>query len=254
MKKFLFSMLLCATTFGLVSCQNEDQGPSLTKTNYTLYSDATTKIEGAGLSNAEWDSENEFVASAEGDELTSFLVGSTTIKSGSSKIFVTVKPRYTLYTEPLMLWGYTKSQIIAKLGTPKSETATSIIYETGNSSVPYKLYLFENNCLASCGVVAQLSVASNLVDFIGERYVIVSVEGTTATFAHCYGKISDPNIDYVGQMGYSSSIGGFAVVYVPSSSSSTLALNLEESRGDVKKMSSFVAVEKAALDSGVRIK
>ena len=247
-------MLLCTATFGFLSCQNAVQGPSLTKTNYTLYSDATTKIEGVGLSNAVWNSENEFVASAEGEDLTSFLVGSTTIKSGSSKMFVTVKPRYTLYTEPLMLWGYTKSQIIAKCGTPKSETATSIIYETGNSSVPYKLYLFENNCLTSCGVVAQLSVASNLVDFIGERYVIVSAEGTTATFAHCYGKISDPNIDYVGQMGYSSSIGGFAVVYVPSSSSSTLELDLEESRGCAKKTPAFAVVEKALSDSGVRIK
>ena len=84
--------------------------------------------------------------------------------------------------------------------------------------------------------------------------LIFSAEGTTATFAHCYGKISNPNVDYGGQMGYSSSIGGFAVVYVPSSSSSTLALNLEESRGDVKRMSSFVAVEKAVLDSGVRVK
>ena len=165
-------------------------------------------------------------------------MGSTTIKSGDLKMFVTVKPRYTLYTEPLMLWGYTKSQTIAKCGTPKSETATSIIYETGNSSVPYKLYLFENNCLASCGVVAQLSVASNLVDFIGERYVIVSAEGTTATFAHCYGKISDPHIDYVGQMG----------------SSSTLELDLEESRGCAKKTPAFAVVEKALSDSGVRIK
>ena len=247
-------MLLCTATLGFISCQKEGTDPSLTKTNYTLYSNATTKIEGVGLLNAVWNSENEFVASAESDELTSFLVGSTTIKSGDSKIFVTVKPRYTLYTEPLMLWGYTKSQIIAKCGTPKSETDTSIIYETGNSSVPYKLYLFENNCLTSCGVVAQLSVASNLVDFIGERYVIVSAEGTTATFAHCYGKISDPNIDYGGQMGYSSSIGGFAVVYVPSSSSSTLELDLEESRGCAKKTPAFAVVEKALSDSGVRIK
>ena len=247
-------MLLCTATFGFLSCQNAVQGPSLTKTNYTLYSDATTKIEGVGLSNAVWNSENEFVASAEGEDLTSFLVGSTTIKSGSSKMFVTVKPRYTLYTEPLMLWGYTKSQIIAKCGTPQSETATSILYETGNSSVPYTLYLFENNCLTSCGVVAQLSVASNLVNFIGERYVIVSAEGTTATFAHCYGKISNPNIDYIGQMGYSSSIGGFAVVYVPRSNGSTITLDLEESRGVLEKIPAFAAAEKAVSYSGVGIK
>jgi hypothetical protein len=249
-------MLLCVSTLGFLSCQSEEKGPNLIKTNYTLYSDATTQIEGSGLSDVVWDSDNEFVATAEDDELTSFLVGSATIKSGGSTMLVTVKPRYTLYTEPYMLWGYTKSQIIAKCGTPKSETDDALLYETGNSYVPYALYLFENSRLTSCGVVAQVSVASNLVDFLGERYIFLSLEGTTATFAHCYGKVSDPNVDYGGQLGYSSSIGGFAVVYVPSSSnknSSTLELNLDETRGCVENIPAFTAVEKAFLESGVSI-
>lgn len=249
-------MLLCTVAIGFVSCQSENQDLNLTKTNYTLYSDATTKIEGSDLSNTVWDSDNEFVAVAEGDVLTSKLVGSTTIKSGNSNIFVTVKPRYTLYKEPEMLWGCTKKQIIAKCGTPTSTSGDTVIYETGNYAAPYELYLFENDRLTSCGVLVQLSYSSNLIDFIGERYVIIAVEGATATFVHCYGKISDPKFDYGGQLAYQSSLGGLLVGYVANSSnssSSEVSVDLEQSRGAVQTKVFDIAT-KALLKSGITIK
>ncbi len=246
-------MLLCVATFGLSSCEKD--GLNLSKTSYTLYSDDSTKIEGSYLDNIVWDSQNEFVATAEGNILTSILVGSTTLSCGDATISVTVKPRHTLYIEPYMKWGCSKSDIIAKFGTPDSETDTALGYATGNSAAPLVMYMFNSDKLTSCGVAVKMSYASELVDFIAERYVILEVDGTAATFVHCYGKVSDPKFDYGGQMDYSSSLGGFIVAYIPNSnetsnSNVTLGLDLEGTRG-VEKTSTFNDLEKAIIDSNI---
>ncbi|MBR2026432.1 MAG: hypothetical protein IKA07_04775 [Alistipes sp.] len=221
MKKLFIMMLLCATMAYFPSCEKE--GPTLGKSNYTLRSEESTTIEGMGLSGVVWSSNNEFVATAENDVLTSNKVGSTTLSCGDAVISVTVKPRYTLYNEPYVSWGCSISSIKSQYGQPYSETDTSLIYQTANSAAPLIIYMFENNCLTSYGVVVPLSYGDILVDFIAERYVIVAVEGTTATFVHAYGKFSDPQIDYWGQMAYSNSIEGFIVMYVPYNNTSNSA-------------------------------
>jgi len=46
----------------------------------------------------------------------------------------------------------------------------------------------------------------------------VNTSTYTATFAHCYGRKDNPQVDYAGKMAYQSSIGGILVVYASNSS------------------------------------
>lgn len=224
MKKIFGLMLLCATMVGTMSCEQDvDEVGSkvlLSKTSYTMYSDATADIEGIGLDNAIWSSNNEYVATANGNTLSSDKIGSTNLYCNGQKISVTVKPRYTLYTEPDMSWGSSKSSIISKYGTPFADDGQTIMYETTNTFVPYIAYMFNETGLFACGAVVQLTAGSTLVDFLGERYVFYSVNTSTytASFAHCYGRKDSPQVDYAGQMAYNSSMGGILVVYAGNNS------------------------------------
>jgi hypothetical protein len=99
MKKILGLILLCVTMAGATSCTQENDNAEkvlLSKTSYTMYSDATTTIEGSGLTNATWSSDNEFVAVANGNTISSDKVGSTNLYCNGQKISVTVKPSYSL--------------------------------------------------------------------------------------------------------------------------------------------------------------
>ena len=217
MKRIIYLMILIVIGAYVSSCEmDQDGGNVLTKTSYSLKSDSSTSIEGNIPSSAVWDSQNEFVATAAGCNLSSHFVGSTYLQWNGNNIKVDVKPRYNLYDEPDMSWGSSLNTIISRYGTPDNESGNMILYETGNKAVPYELYQFSNNSLVACGVVVHLEYGSSLVDFIGERCLFYSVDSYnyTADFAHCYGKIDNPQIDYIGQMAFSSSIGGILVIYV----------------------------------------
>lgn len=229
MKKFYYLLLPLAAMFALNSCGDDDEpdNTKLTKTSYTLYHEGTEALEGSNLNSLAWDSENEFVATAKDGIVTGQYVGQTNVKAAGKNLSFTVevKPLYHTYTEPSLDWGMSLSAIKAKHGAPYSESSKSLIYETGNTNAPLVLYSFEDNQLSSIGVVCKLSVGSQLVDFLTERYVVVDVNESkyTATLLHCYGKISDPKTDYGVVMGYSSSISGILVVYAPLTDSSSRA-------------------------------
>lgn len=217
MKRVIYLMILIVMGAYVSSCEKtHDGGSVLTKTSYSLKSDSSTGIDGNVPSSAVWDSQNEYVATAIGRNLSSHFIGSTYLQWNGNTIKVDVKPRYNLYDEPDMSWGTSLNTIISRYGAPDKESGNMILYETGNKAVPYELYQFSNNSLTACGVVAHLEYGSSLVDFLGERYLFYSVDtyNYTADFAHCYGKKNNPQIDYVGQMAFSSSIGGIVVVYV----------------------------------------
>lgn len=228
MKKFCGLMLLCATMMGIVSCEtNDNQGITLSKINYSLYSDANTTIEGSGLTNAVWKSNDEFVASANGNQLTSFKIGSTYLSCNGQKINVKVMPRFTSFKEPDMSWGSNKNTIIAQNGTPYSNQEDAIIYKTNNPNSPLIVYMFEGAKLAACGMLVPFSAGNNLVDFLDERYVFYSVNTTTykANFAHCYGTKDAPTIDYAGQMAFDSSLNGILVLYIGNNTTKSVDSN-----------------------------
>lgn len=220
MKKVFSLMLLLATMPMYTACGGDDDEPDNTKlsqTSYTMYSEDTQDIKGSNLSDIVWSSENEFVATVKNNVITGQLVGKTTVKSATKNMTfsVEVKPRYNTYEEPYLYWGASKSAIKAKYGTPISEDANSLVYQTSNPDAPMMIYMFENGKMSSAGVVCEVSIADELGDFLVERYVPVDVDNDSnlVTLLHCYGKMSDPQTDYAVVMGYSSEIRGIVIAY-----------------------------------------
>lgn len=197
-----------------------------------MYHGNTEYIEGINVSGLIWNSENEFVATVDNDLIKGQFVGKTTVRSttGNLSFIVEVNARHHLYEEPLLDFGASKEEIKAKRGKPKSEDATSLLYETGNVNVPYELYVFQNGGLYTCGVVCKLTIASTLAEFLTERYLTVKVDMNkySATLMHCYGKIKDPQIDYGVAMQYQSSLGGLLVAYTQTNNKTRNDLDVKQ--------------------------
>lgn len=231
MKKILFYTLLYIVAItSSYSCGEYDDWEyliTLYKTFYIMHPNEIATIDGCGLDVAKWNSKNEFVAVAKADKITSNKIGTTTISYNGQGIRVTVNPNHHLYTEPDMSWGSNKSSIISKYGVPYADNGNTILYKTSNSDVPFIAYMFNEGGLFSCGAIVLLSAGGRLLDFLDERYVFYSVNiyDYTASFAHCYGKKDNPQIDYAGQMAYQSSIGGILVVYANNRSTRSVDIN-----------------------------
>ena len=218
--KNLFSTILpvVAASVVLVGCSKDDGGADagkLTKSSYVMYQDDTFYIEGENISNVEWDSENEFVATVEDGVITGQFVGETIVTSGAGNLSfsVEVRPQYHIYDDPYMKWGASKAAVMAKLGAPYSEGKDNLAYMTTNTNAPLVIYMFENDRLVSCGVACK--TAYRLSYFLMERYVPVDVDvdNYSATLLHCYGKKNDPQVDYGVMMTYNSTVGAILVVY-----------------------------------------
>lgn len=224
MKKIFSLMLLLATLLTFTACSgDEPDNTKLSQTSYMMYHGDKQSVNGSNCSDIVWSSENEFVATVRNNVITGQYVGKTTVNSTTKNLTfsVEVRPKYNTYEEPYLDWGASKSAIKAKYGTPKSEDTNSLLYQTSNSNAPIMLYVFENGEMSTCGVVCKVSTAYELGDFLVERYVPVKVDvdNYSATLLHCYGKISDPQVDYGVAMQYNSSIGGILVAYTHVNSS-----------------------------------
>lgn len=239
-------MLLLATLLTFTACGGDDEpdNTKLSQTSYTTYHDDTQEIKGTNLSDIVWSSENEFVATVKNNVITGQYVGKTMVKSTTKNMSfsVEVKPKYNTYEEPYLDWGASKSAIKAKYGTPKSEDTNSLLYQTSNSSAPIMLYVFENGKMSTCGVVCKISTAYELGDFLVERYVPVKVDvdNYSATLLHCYGKISDPQVDYGVAMQYNSSIGGILVAYTHVNSSKSRSVDNIDYEAAVQSLESAI--------------
>lgn len=219
MKKVLLLAFIAAMS--VTSCT--DKEATLSKTHYTLYHSTKERIQGTDVENIGWSSNNEFVATIADGIIEGQYVGNTRVESteGGLVFSVDVRPRHHLYDEPDMDWGASKSTIISRHGQPYSSSSESLTYKSNNPQAPYYVYMFNNTGLYGIGVAVLVSAASELADFLLERYVVYSVNMNTytASFAHCYGKVKDPKIDYAVGMQYSSSIGGIIVAYIKGNTS-----------------------------------
>lgn len=227
MKK-LFLLALVAT-MSMTSCSKEENEVSLSKMSYTLYHSQNEKIQGTNVNNLNWQSNNDFVAIISDGVIKGQFVGKTNVHESAHGLSfnVEVKPKYNLYDEPDMDWGTSIATIKSRYGTPYSSNSESLIYKSDNKNAPYYIYVFKNGIMQSCGLVVPLSAASLLVDFLSERYLTYDVDMSkyTANFAHCYGSIVNPQIDYIIEMAYSSSMGGIVVAYVPTNTKANVAVN-----------------------------
>lgn len=248
MKKVFSLMLLLATMIVFSACggDDEDEPQTLSQTDYEIYAGETVAVKGTGLKDVVWHHSDRFVAEVSGDAvLSAHKVGQAQINTSSIRtpINVTVKPKVTMYSEPLIhtsqkcingqlvttqkgagmyLWGTsTIDSYVKDSGLPwelVSKTSELIVYDTGNTATPLISYMFDEygRIYGTC-IYMNYLYASQLPDFLDERFVIYSVDSSnyTADFAHIH--IYDDGskkINYAGRMALSSSSGMILIVYV----------------------------------------
>lgn len=184
MKKYLLMMLtIFSVCVALVSCSSSDDD--------NVFSISQSEISFTGNNNiikltssaqgVSWESENPYVASVSNDgSVKSVHVGETYIVAHSGgkvkKCKVIVRPKYSLFMEPITEFGVSKDEVIKRCGTPFSESTNDLIYsnQTNSQSIYYK---FENGKLSSCTVILKATTEIlNISDFLIERYEIVPSE------------------------------------------------------------------------------
>lgn len=182
MKKYLLVMLtIISVGVALVSCSSSDD-------NDDVFSISQSEISFTGNNNVikltssaqgvSWESENPYVASVSNDgSVKSVHVGETYIVAHSGgkvkKCKVVVRPKYSLFMEPITEFGISKDEVIKRCGTPFSESTNDLIYsnQTNDNAIYYK---FENDKLVSCMVILKATIEiPNISEFLIERYEIV---------------------------------------------------------------------------------
>lgn len=190
------------------SCSESDNNttPSLNKTEVTLYVEETICLIYSD-NDCIWTSDNPLIASVKNGIITANHVGETLIYANNSACKVTVKPRYTKYYEPYTEWSKGKKEIkqYMKNYEIREENTDNISY-TGKNDILFYLYSFESGKLKASGFTTKLSESNYLLDFLLERYIPISSEGTTLIFS---------SIDKKTAVALKVTLNGLMVGYVP---------------------------------------
>lgn len=177
MRRITF-VLIAAIAILFIGC-NKEKLITLSTTSTTLYHGETYQISAECENPITYSSADDYYAKVSSAGLvTAQYVGSTKITLQSeddTKTFtVTVAPKSSLYPEPNIRFGETKSSIISKFGTPDSSTDTSIGYVDYSTNAPGLLVVFdENNCVEDYAVIVKTAYSSELGTFLSERYYYV---------------------------------------------------------------------------------
>ncbi len=178
MKKFIGIMLLLVTSvLALSSCSKDDEPktpskPSLNKTSLALYAGESSRLTYNGA--CTWSSDDENIATVSYGVVTAKLVGQTNIRANSSICRVTVKPKYTKYIEPYIVWNNGTSEVenyMRKNGFNSHTSSQNTLTYKVDDKTGYG-YEFKNNKLTMSTIVTvSLTEAYYFVDFCGERYI-----------------------------------------------------------------------------------
>ncbi len=168
------TLLLAFLPLFLIACSSSDDDDNgLRKSNYTLNYGQSVDIGADG--NLVID--NDFVASYENGKIFGDHIGETdAIYEGSQKITITVNGTSTYLNYPVTDWGASKSTVKSnhKGGSLLSEDSEDIMYTiSSGSKVRYiYFYSFENGKLSSSGLAVPSTEASELVDWLSQKYSI----------------------------------------------------------------------------------
>ena len=205
-------MLILATCIGFSSCSEEDepQIAKLNKSTLTLYAGSSEKLSYTGGS-CSWSSDAPLIASVNNNGVVEAnRVGTTTIRANNANCRVTVKPQYTMYTEPRMNWNASMATVKSLMsGYNLSESSSSRLTYDGKGNVFAYTYSFENGKLSGSAMGIYLSNADYIGNFIAERYVPVASDSNYVYFVSLDNKT-------MGAIGIESFV---VVAYMPRESS-----------------------------------
>lgn len=183
MKK-LFLILSMSMLFMACSDDKDDYTGQIPSA-ISLYVGETQKIDAVGAK-----SSNEFVASVSNKgEVRAEHVGTARISAGFQRhCTVTVKPKYNIYPDPYIKWGASISDVIRVAGTPTKQESAKLTYKISDTTVI--MYEFKQGGLSSVavGLTNSISIltASQLVYFMGERYLPIDSSSGMYTFVDGY--------------------------------------------------------------------
>lgn len=239
MKRILFyvTAIVSLTLFAACSKDDGDSFNITSSKSVELTSKKTSQIE-CSDSKATYASENEYVATvSETGLITGKRIGETYIDvNGQKSIKVSVTPVYTQFTEPQFLFGATKDEVYAKVGTNYSlSNESGIAYITTNDRVRGYLYLLKDGKVSSVVMVVSSSYFSSLTNFLLERYAPATFSEEDYTVLYVNALTADKITMIIGEQVYSASI--IYVVYLPyANSKSRSVTNSESIKRQVKSL------------------
>jgi len=230
MKKYLCLFLFF---FLLASCsKDDDKSISVDTTTVELNalvigSNNTHSIVVTGSNDVTYSSENSAVATVSNTGLISAITcGETYIDvesdESSAKIKVTVVPVYSTYSEPILNFTSTKSEVINQAGSKYTETTSTtgsaILYSNYSTKAPFAMYMFNSsNKLIASVILVKIAYISELAKFLAERYVVIDTNGTDYIALMVNGVSTTTDTMGVGLISYNSSY--YEVMYFPYTSS-----------------------------------
>jgi hypothetical protein len=228
MKKMLLMLLFVVTVASLNSCTNDEPSKKekLSKTKLILHVGETETITYEGKDLCNWYSQNNLIASVDNGKIKANLVGKTNIYANDLECNVEVLPNITMYDEPYLNWGTTKSDVKKYMSsyTLTKETSNQLAYKGVGNEFAY-IYTFENGVLSGASMGILYSNSERIVYFMAERYSFTGEIDDYYPFVSpddkTYGAISLEN-SYV------------MVIYMPRSNKRSLStINLENIHKEV---------------------
>lgn len=163
--------------FAVCSCSGDDESPLVvTPASVSMHYDETQQLSAEGATS--WLTNDEFVAKVDSKGLvTARHIGNTQIVVSDGKrtatCEVTVTPEYSLYDDPILDWGASKSSIQSKEKHEKGTSSDSNIlvynYTFGNN-VCVMGYTFENGKLKSVTAMMDNSLYLRTGYYLIERF------------------------------------------------------------------------------------
>lgn len=195
---FIAAIALCAC----------DRNP-FTPKSATLYCGDSFRITTKGAPSTEMlESTNRFVASVDVSGMVkanhvgnAAITAATYIMSDGSLAYdankacqITVKPRHTYFTEPLMDWDISQEELIAKIG---SAPDTTMVFDNESHSLSMPIfgdyyngdshgYIFVDNKLKASSIVSRTASMEKAKNFMDERYEITADDGEILFYTNSY--------------------------------------------------------------------
>ncbi len=170
-KKILLFLAMMMSAMALTSCGGDDDDskdePSVPDQTVKVGQSFTIPVAG------NWASDNKLIAEVEGNTVTGNLVGTTYVRDGGSAFQVTVKPTITLFADPCLKFGASKSTVKQFMsGYDLVDESTSQLIYASQEVIGYS-YDFENGKLTMATVLAEYTTTSQMANFLAQRYIPV---------------------------------------------------------------------------------
>ena len=236
MKRFFLCSIAIVLFSAVMSCSKDDDEFSITSSkSVELTSKGTSQIT-CSDSKASYSSEDEYVATVSDNGLiTAKRIGETFIDvNGQKAVKVTVKPLITSFTEPQFLFGATKNEVIAKVGSNySSSTDTGIAYIPTSGKVKGYIYLMENGKVKAVSMIVSTLYLESLTDFLLERYVPATFVEANYTALYVNALSLKKTTMVIGEQAYS--VSWMTVLYMPYEQNASKSRTVEKKQDFIKQ-------------------